>query len=264
MKHRLGIVLSGGGSRGIAHIGVLKALDEYGLSPDCISATSSGAIVGALYAAGYSSEKMLEFFKVKSPFKLSKFALGKPGFIDTGKSVADFLEYLPENSFEALPKRLFLTATDIVNARLEIFTSGSLIPAVLASSSIPMVFTPTEIDGRWFSDGGIINNFPVEPIRMLCDVLIGVYASPLRQVDRSALKNSLAVSHRAIEVGMYFSSKAKFHECDVFICPEELSRFGLFDTKHLGTILDIGYAATVERIETIRKAMTQKPGTDTA
>jgi NTE family protein len=260
MKYRLGVVLSGGGSRGIAHIGVLKALKEHDLAPDCVAGTSSGAIVAALYAAGYSSEEMLAFFEIKSPFKLSKFALGEPGFIDTEKVVADFLDYFPDNSFEALGKKLFLTATDLVNARLEIFTSGPLIPAILASSSIPMVFTPTEIDGRWFSDGGIINNFPVEPIKMLCDALVGVYASPLREVDRSTLKNSLAVSHRAIEVGMYFSSKVKFHECDVLLCPEELSHFGVFDHKHLPEILDIGYNATLDQIESIRAALERQSG----
>ena len=130
MEYGLGMVLSGGGSRGLAHVGVLKALGEEGIEPDCLSATSAGAIVAALYAAGYSPEEMLEFFKVKSPFKLSKFALGKPGFIDTEKVVADFLEYFPDNSFEALPKRLYLAATDIVNARLEIFTSGSVLLAM--------------------------------------------------------------------------------------------------------------------------------------
>lgn len=254
MKHRLGIVLSGGGSRGIAHIGVLQALDEHGLSPGCVAGTSAGAIVGALYAAGYTPDEMLEFFATKSPYKLSKLARGKPGLLDTAKSVADFLEYFPKNSFEALPKALFVAATDIVNARLEIFDSGPLIPAVLASSSIPMVFTPTEIDGRWFSDGGIIDNFPVESVRMLCDILVGSYASPLRKVERSSLKNSLAVSQRAIEVGMYLSSKRKFHDCDVIVCPEELSRFGLFDHKSHRQILDIGYRATLEKIDEIQKA----------
>ena len=258
MKHPLGIVLSGGGSRGIAHIGVLKALDEHGLSPDCVAGTSAGAIVGALYAAGYSSEDMLEFFEVKSPYKLSKLARGKPGLLDTEKSVDDFLEYFPKNSFETLPKALFIAATDIVNARLEVFSSGPLIPAILASSSIPMVFAPTEIDGRWFSDGGIIDNFPVESIKMLCDTLIGSYASPLRTVERSTLKTSLAVSQRAFEVAMYQSSKRKFHDCDVIICPEEASRFGIFDTKHLRAILDIGYSETLAKIESIQRIVSAK------
>lgn len=257
MKHRLGIVLSGGGSRGIAHIGALKALDEHSLSPDCIAGTSAGAIVGALYAAGYSTEQMLEFFEIKSPFKISKLALGKPGLLDTAKSIPDFLEYFPEDSFEALSKPLFVTATDIINARLEVFDSGPLVRAVLASSSVPMVFTPTEVEGRWFSDGGILDNFPVEPIKMLCDSLVGIYASPLRKIDRARLKNPLAVSQRAIEVGMYLASKRKFHACDVVICPEELSRFGVFDTKNLRAILEVGYRATVERIDEIRRAVSE-------
>ena len=258
MKHGIGIVLSGGGSRGIAHIGVLDALEAHGLGPECIAGTSSGAIVGAMYAAGHSSEQMLDFFEHKSPFKLSKLALGKPGFVDTEKVAEDFLEYFPDNSFEALPKSLFLTATDLVNARLEVFTSGPLIPAILASSSVPMVFTPTEIDGRWYFDGGILDNFPVESIRMLCDVLIGVYASPLRRVERSTLKTSLNISQRAIEVGMFHSSKRKFHDCDVIICPDELSHYGLFDAKHLREIFGIGYRATVERIGEIREIAERK------
>lgn len=104
MQYRLGIVLSGGGTRGVVHIGVLRALTEAGIEPDALSATSSGAIVAALYAAGYSSKEMLEFFEERGPFRLSKLSLLKPGFLDTEKSYADFLDYLPEDSFEALGK----------------------------------------------------------------------------------------------------------------------------------------------------------------
>jgi NTE family protein len=255
MEYELGIVLSGGGSRGLSHIGVLKALGEAGIEPDCLAATSAGAIVAALYAAGYSPAEMLGFFETKSPFRVSKLALRKPGFIDTEKVVADFLEYFPDDSFEALGKKLFLTATDLVEGRLEIFASGRLIPAVLASSSVPMIFTPTEIEGRWFSDGGIVDNFPVEPLLGLCDTILGVYASPLRRSDRSHLKSSLAVSVRSFELAMYYSSRRKFHQCDLVICPEELTRFGTFDTRHYAEILDIGYRATRDRLDEIRSLL---------
>ena len=251
MQYELGMVMSGGGSRGLSHIGVLKALSEEGIEPQCLAATSAGAIVAALYAAGYSPGEMLDFFETKSPFRLSKLALRKPGFIDTDKVVADFLEYFPDDSFEALGKRLFLTATDLVEARLEIFASGRLIPAVLASSSAPMIFTPTEIDGRLYSDGGIIDNFPVEPLLGLCDAILGVYASPLRTVGRSDLRSSLAVSFRAFEVGMYYTSRRKFHHCDLVLCPEGLSRFGPFDAKRHAEILEIGYQAARERMDDI-------------
>jgi NTE family protein len=254
-RYKLGIALSGGGSRGIAHIGVLRALSEQGIHPDCVAGTSAGAIVGALYAAGYSPERMLEFFKTRSPFRLSKLSIHKPGIIDTAKVVANFEEFLPEDSFEALERRLYLTSTDIINGELRVFESGPLIPAVLASASMPMVFTPTEIGGRWYSDGGIIDNFPVAPLQGRCDVILGVYASPLRAVHESDLTTSIAVLQRALEVGMFLAAEPKFGLCDVVICPESLSQYGTFDTRHLEDIEAIGYASTLEKLEAVLEAV---------
>lgn len=254
-KPTLGLVLSGGGARGIAHVGVIAALREHGLEPGFISGSSSGAIVGALAAAGHSTETMLEFFDRASPFRLSMMSVRGTGIIDTAKVVENFREYFPENSFEALRIRFFVTATDIVHARLAIFESGPLIPAILASCSMPLVFTPTEIDGRWYADGGVINNFPVEPLRGRCDVLIGSYASPLRVVKKSDLTGAFAVSDRALEVGMYANSKLKFHDCDVMLCNPELSHFGLFDTKNHRAIFDCGHRTAIDAMEEIEGAL---------
>jgi hypothetical protein len=123
-KATLGLVLSGGGARGIAHIGVIDVLRSHGLEPDSIAGSSSGAIIGALTAAGHSTETMLGFFHKASPFRLSAVTVRKAGILDTAKVVASFREYFPDDSFEALKIRLFLTATDIINARLKIFESG--------------------------------------------------------------------------------------------------------------------------------------------
>ncbi len=254
-KATLGLVLSGGGARGIAHIGVIDALRSQGLEPDAIAGSSSGAIIGALAAAGHSTETMLEFFHEASPFRLSAVTVRKAGILDTAKVVASFREYFPDDSFEALKIRLFLTATDIVNARLKIFESGPLIPAILASCSMPMVFTPTEVDGRWYVDGGVINNFPIEPLRGRCDVVVGHYASPLRSARQTDLNGLLAVSERALEVAMHSTSRQKFHECDVMLSCPELSRYGLFDTRHHREIFDVGRRATLAAMDSIKLAM---------
>jgi NTE family protein len=258
MRYKIGIVLSGGGSRGLVHVGVLRALVEAGLAPDCLSGTSAGAIVGALYSAGYDAEAMIEFFARKSPFHLSNLALGKPGWIDTEKIVADFLEYFPDDSFEALEKRLFVAATDLVDARLEVFSSGPLVRPVIASSSIPMVFTPMTIGGRWFADGGILDNFPVEPLLGLCNVVLGVYASPLSEVEDDELKSSIAVTQRAFELGMFYASRNRFHHADLLLSPPELTRYGTFDSKHHREIAELGYRAARERLDEVRRLVERR------
>jgi NTE family protein len=117
------------------------------------------------------------------------------------------------------------------------------------------VFTPTEIDGSWYSDGGILDNFPVGPLEGCCDTILGVYATPLKVIHQADLHSSLAVSLRAFEVGMYLASKAKFPRCASVLCPEELSRFGTFDTRHFDEILDAGYRGARERMGEILRAL---------
>jgi NTE family protein len=251
MLYRLGIVLSGGGTRGLAHVGVLRALGERGIFPDCVSGTSAGALVGALCAYGHDWDTMLEFFATTSPFRLSKFAVRKPGFLDTEKVVPDFLPYFPDDSFDVLKRKLFVTATDLVAGRPEVFASGPLVRAVIASSSMPPVFTPTRVGDRLFIDGGVIDNFPVSPLLGLCETILGVHVSPLRQVESAAFGNSLVIAQRALEIGMYYSSKRHFHQCDLMIRPEGLAGYGLFDVKLRREIHDRGYAAAVARLPEI-------------
>ncbi len=260
MSYRLGVVCSGGGARGIAHIGVLHALEERGIHAECLAGTSAGAIVAALYSGGHSTEAMLDFFETRNPLKLSKLSFGKPGIIDTAKIRAELREYFPGDSFEALERRLFVAATDLLNARLVIFESGPLISPILASSSVPVVFTPTRIGGRWFADGGLIDNFPVGPLKGLCDVLLGVYVSPLRAVRPEDLSSTLAVSQRALEVARYTNSKPKFHECDVMLCPEALGGYAAFDTRYVHEIFDVGYREAVANMDAIEAALASVVG----
>lgn len=253
MQYRLGLVLSGGGSRGIAHAGVLAALAEEGLVPEAISGTSAGALVGALHGVGKGPEEMLRFFADTSPYRFSKLAFGKPGLFDTEKIIPDFEAAFPDDRFEALSCRLFVAATDLLKARLEIFSSGRWIRPVIASCSIPALFAPTHIGGRPFADGGIIDNFPVYPLLGLCDVILGVYASPMVPLDTGALDSALAVSQRAYEISVYHSSLRRFHYCGLVLHPEGLRQYGLFDVRKREEIFDRGYRSVRKHREEILK-----------
>ncbi len=252
MQHHVGIVLSGGGSRGLAHIGVLEALRENGIVPGCVSGTSAGALVGALYAAGYSAAEMFEFFLTKNPFRPSRLTFRKAGFVDTDKVVEDLRPYFPDDSFEALRKRLFVTATDLVHGRWDVFSSGPLVRPVVASCSVPLIFTPTGVDGCPFVDGGIVDNFPVEPLLGLCDVILGVYASPLPASDPADLQGSLAVAQRALEIGMFHSSRRSFHQCDLVLSPPELADHPTITLKVSRNVVEIGRRAALGRMDEIR------------
>jgi len=254
MGPRIGIVLSGGGSRGLAHAGVLEVLVDEGLAPEVVSGTSAGALVGALYAAGYDTDAILGFFEKTSPFRVSHLApFGKPGWVDTDKIRKDFLEFFPDDSFEALDRRLFVSATDLVRARLEVFSEGELIRPLLASASVPLVFTPTRVGDTLYADGGILDNFPTKPLEGTCDVVVGVYVSPLQELAPKSLDNSIAVTQRALEIGMHLASQRKFRHTDVMLTPEGLSEFGMFDLKRHKKIVDLGRRAARERIDEIRE-----------
>lgn len=240
----IGLVLSGGGAKGIAQIGAIKALEEFNIFVTHISGTSAGAVVGALYASGMPNEEIFHFFKTTSLFTRSKFAYKKPGFINTDKFYNDLIKYFPKDSFSELKKPLFVTATDILKGTLVIFNEGQLIKPVLASASFPGVFTPVEMNNTLYVDGGTLNNFPVEPLKPICSKIIGIFVNPLKEITPKDLKNSLAVVDRAFDINTSSRSLKKFSECDLLISPAELNDFGTFSVNDLDKIFDIGYQYT--------------------
>jgi len=242
----IGLVLSGGGARAAAHIGAIKALEEYGIFPTHISGTSAGAIVGALYAGGIGWAEMLTFFKTIPLFKVNKYARNKPGIINTETFYDSFKEFFPEDNFDALQKPLYVTASNIIDGTLKIFNKGQLIKPVLASASFPGVFTPTEIDGAHYVDGGTLNNFPVEPLKSECDKIIGVFVNPLKRISINDLKHSYTVIERAFRIKSAYESTSKFSDCDLVVYPEDLVNYGIFDMKNVEAIFNLGYTTTKE------------------
>lgn len=246
----IGLVLSGGGARGVAHIGAIKALEEHGIRPTLIAGTSSGAVVGALYAMGYSSIEMLNFFKNLPLFTVSHYAFNKPGFIDSEKFYEEFKLFWPEDNFSALKKDLIITATNILNGKLRVFKQGELIRPLLASASFPGLFTPIGIDDSYYVDGGILNNFPVDIIKDHCTHLIGIYVNPFEKKTIQSLKHSYNVFEQAYHIKNSKEAIVKFKDCDLLIFPKELKDIGMFSFKNVDLIYKMGYEAAKRSLET--------------
>lgn len=248
---KIGLALSGGGVKGVAHIGVLKALEEAAIFPDCISGTSAGALVGALYASGKSPDNIFKIFDESVIFSFSNMALGKPGFIDLLKFKPYFQEFFPEKTFASLQRELFVATTDLVHGETKIFKSGDLVDAVLASSAFPMVFSPYKIDGKLYADGGIVNNFPIEPLLKDCDYIIGVYANPLKNIDNNHLTSTLRILERVYQIATRYASLQKIEECHHILLPQQLEQYGTFEMKKAKEIYELGYTETKKHINTI-------------
>lgn len=263
MKQKIGIVLSGGGIRGMAHLGLLQALKENNIEPQCIAGASAGALMGAMYAAGCSPEESLKLFANTPLFRWSNYNLNrwKPGFFDTEKYRKYFLEFLPDDSFEALQRKLFVAVTDVCKGESKILHEGPLISALSASAAVPPVFSPVSIDGNFYADGGIMNNFPIEPLEGLCTHILGSYVSPIRTVQPAEMWNSFNLIQRSYELISHSQSSQKFKRCDFLFSPDELYPFGLLSTSKLETVYQLGYDKAIAEMPAIKAALAYSPNT---
>lgn len=239
----IGLVLSGGGARGIAHIGAIKALEEHGVPVTHVAGTSAGAVFGALYAMGYAWEDILDFIKKTQIFRMNNYAKNKPGFVDPEKFYDQFKIFLPEDRFEALQKPLYVTATNLLDGSLKVFHKGELIRPVLASMAVPGIFAPIQIGNGYYIDGGTLNNFPVDLLKMSCDRIIGVFVNPFEEIQIGDLKHAHNVMERAYHIMIANSTIAKFKECDILIRPKGMGSFGMFSLNKIDTIFNLGYTA---------------------
>ncbi len=240
---KIGIVLSGGAVRGLAHIGVLKALEEKGIKPDIVSGASAGAIVGAFYCAGYSPDEMIKiveeinFLSHIRPNVVPKSSLFK--IVNIGKTLNRYIE---KKNIEELQKELSVCVTNLSEGKPEYFNSGKLETILKASSSIPLLFEPVEINKNLYVDGGLMDNLPVEPLLGKCDYIIGVEVNPLGK--ESNLSNIVSISIRSFYLAVRSNVEVRKKYCDIFIQPEELKDIGLFELWKWKKAIDIGYRYT--------------------
>ncbi|MDG9886174.1 BamA/TamA family outer membrane protein [Pseudomonas putida CSV86] len=280
-RPKVGLVLSGGAARGLAHIGVLKALEEQGVKIDAIAGTSMGAVIGGLYASGYKVEELEKLarsidwqqalsdapprkdvpfrrkqddrdFLVKQKLSFrDDGSLGLPLGVIQGQNLALLLESLLAHTsdtrdFDKLPIPFRAVATDIASGEKVVFSRGHLPQVIRASMSIPAVFAPVELDGRLLVDGGMVDNIPLDIVRQMgVDVAIVVdIGTPLR--NRKQLGTVVDVLNQSITLMTRRNSEeqlAALHRDDILIQPS-LASISATDFGRAEEMMDAGYRAT--------------------
>lgn len=251
----IGLVLSGGGHKGIAHAGVLKFLEEQEIKPKIIAGTSAGSIVGSLYLSGMKPDAILTFFKSIDFLSWNHLTFRKAGILDSNT----FRKYLEtvfkDKTIADLDKEMLITATDLEEGTTTFFNKETrLLDAVLASSAFPGVISPVSINGKLYSDGGILNNFPAMSLKNNCDFIIGINLYPFVTSEAKKLTTIKSVSLRTYEIILMHASNSNSTLCDWYIEPKELTKYNTFEFKkmRMDEIFQIGYNEAKRTFDTIQ------------
>ena len=245
-KYKTGIVLSGGGARGFAHLGVLQALNEADIFPEIVSGTSAGALAGVLYCDGFTPKEILKIMGSHSRLDYMKPTMPRDGLLQIS-GIAKILENnLKAGSFQELKIPLFVAATDLNNGRTVYFSEGPLIDPVIASSSIPVLFKPVIINNIHYVDGGVLDNLPIKPIENLCGLIVGSYVNPVGYEEK--ISGLISLAQRTFMLSMSKEVIEKSKKFDLFIAPPELKNFSILDPEKASDLFKIGYKATREKL----------------
>lgn len=286
----VGLVLSGGGAKGIAHIGVIKRLEEAGVRIDYITGTSMGSLVGALYAIGYSSTQLTNLAKSNNwnqlftekpsrlfisnyertfdnrtiaSFPISKRGLDLPFGIISGQNIYSFLSKYTwpvhgTQSFSNFPIPFATVATELSTGEAKTFTSGYLPDAIRASISIPSLMRPHNINGTAYIDGGVSNNLPVDQAKeMGADYIISVnVAAPVMPAD--SLSTFAEVLNQVVNYRINEKIESQIAQSDIYINPEKTNSFEILDFDKVDEFIKIGYDETEKHIEDIKTLVAQQ------
>lgn len=241
-KKTIALALSGGGNRGAIHVGVLHAFDVNDIKIDAISGTSAGAIVGAMYSAGYSALDLKKILQSQRIGKMLHFSLKKTSIANMN-GLLNVLETHLQNSYESLERKVYICASNMDDARFEIFSSGDLFTHICASACVPILFEPVLIDNKHYIDGGLFNNLPVNPLIGNYDTIIGVH------VNNYKIEGDYTIKTIATQI---FSSvikenvKRNMPLCDYLINPELDKSYRIFSRKNTELLFEIGFQAGMD------------------
>ena len=252
MEPTIGLALGAGSARGLAHIGVLKALEEEEIKIDYIAGTSAGAIIGGFYAAGLDLH-MLERLATHLEWdNLTDITLPRQGLI-AGDKMKEFFQLLTKRKeFSDLELPFAAVATDIEKGENVVIDSGSVAEGLRASMSVPGVFVPHKLEDRLLVDGALLNRIPTAEVRNLgADIVIGVEVSPIDSQSR-AVNNIFDVIMNSIDIMQQELAQSKRVGADLLIEPD-LAGIGATELERSQECINFGYQAAQENIEAIKK-----------
>jgi NTE family protein len=244
MPYQVGFVLSGGGARGFAHLGMLDAFLEMGIIPDVISGVSAGAIAGAFFSSGKTPHEIHQILKTGNFFKFTAITLPVNGLLKLNGLQKVIEKEIPFKRIEDLPIPLFVGVSNLTDGMVEYLNNGVLSKLVLASASIPVLFSPVNIDGKLYCDGGLLENIPIAPLLGKCGKIVVFNISPLQKP--AEIKNLVQMVTRTFHVSIHSRINTAKKHADIYIEPEELTHFDLLSAGHADEAYEIGYKAVTK------------------
>jgi len=255
---RIGISFSGGGARGIAHIGVLQALLDHDVEPQYIAGASAGSVIGVLYAAGYSPKEILGFIQDSNYFKLVKLGFPNGGLTNLSYLKERLGAIIPADDFSALNKPFWVAITNLNTGRLVIKNSGPLIDVVVASCSIPMVFQAVEIAGEYYVDGGLLCNLPVTPLLEQAEFIIGVNVVPVNPIGSEDAGSMINVAYRSMDLSLLANSRPEAALCDFLVEPAGLEDYAVYQFYKNEELYQLGYDSMAAQIPALKAKIEEK------
>lgn len=246
-EYEVGIALSGGSARGYAHVGVLKALNEQGIQPAIISGTSMGAVVGVLYAAGYSPGGIEKILIEETFSRMTGFSWRRTGLYKLEKMKVALGKYISTDDFSALKKPFYIGLSNLNDGCREVKNHGPLFDYLIASCSVPGIFAPIVLDEVNYVDGGLLCNLPASAIREKCKYLIGSHVNFPGKKD--VFTGPKGILERSINLAITQNSRPEMEICDFLVDPPEMQNYSLFDFSKIEEIIEVGYQYTLKMIE---------------
>ena len=236
---KIGIALGGGGSRGFVHLGVLKALEERGITADIVSGVSAGSIIGAFIATGKKPSEIMELIKSTKFIDYAKLTLPVNGLFTLNNFEKNIKRDLLARDFSDLKLPFYVAVSNLYSGKVEYLKEGSLIPAIKASCSILILFSPVEINTQLYVDGGLLDNLPYKPLIGKCDKIIAINILGCGETNK--VGNLREVATRTFELSVSINREKTQKECDLLIEPSGLNCFNILDSGNAEELFSIGY-----------------------